>query len=136
MVTTTSLCVRYRSEIRCIPSEIKSVLAKNRVGLFSTMKYIRAERLSQDIYIVADAEGNEMVLKLHRCSHSLMSHECTHMNIYQTWPDIFPCNQRKERLFGQTKVSFVDVHVAPGCTKRMGVHEGMVIECSRNTTSL
>jgi RIO kinase 2 len=24
----------------------------------------------KDIYIVADAEGNEMVLKLHRCCHS------------------------------------------------------------------
>lgn len=39
-------------------------------------------------------------------------------------PCVVPCYQGEARLHGQTKVGFLDVHVAVSCSKGMGIYEG------------
>jgi hypothetical protein len=84
---------------------------------------------------VADAEGHEMVLKLHRCRGLFISHKDVLIFGCQARSDIISCNQGKERLFREAEISLVDVHVTLGRTKRMGIHEGEIITYSRNISS-
>jgi hypothetical protein len=86
-------------------------------GIISHMK--------EDIYIVADAEGQEMVLKLHRY-HSSGDHQLLLQlnNRPQTWTNLISCDQGKERLSRQTKICLLDVHVSFSSPKRVGFHEG------------
>jgi len=59
-------CELCQNGTLCIQSGIRLVLGRSRVsaGHSSHSKFIKD--YVADIYIVADAEGNEMVLKLHR----------------------------------------------------------------------
>jgi len=77
-VTTTFQCGRYQSVGPCTQSETRSVSARNQVRRTNpaptvTLRPHRevSNRFSIDIYIVADSEANEMVLKLHRSVHLL-----------------------------------------------------------------
>ena len=69
--TTTWRCVRSRSGIQCIRLEIRSALGRRLVSAVQRSPSIplaitQLTCHSADVYIVADGEGNEMVLKLHR----------------------------------------------------------------------
>ena len=80
----------------------------------------------QDIYIVADKEGQELVLKLHRFVLLRASPGCQsdRMNAWQPRSHILPCDQIETRLHGQAKIGIVDVHVPPRCREGIRLHEG------------
>ena len=70
--TTTSRSGLSRSVTRCIRWETRLGLAKNPVCPFLLLVWTTGffdVCRPPDIYIVADAEGHEMVLKLHRYAH-------------------------------------------------------------------
>lgn len=65
-VTIFWLCEQCRNGIPCTRLETKSVSEKSLVRHTAHQSYISPAYTALDIYIVADAEGKEMVLKLHR----------------------------------------------------------------------
>ena len=65
-VMTSLRCARFLSETRCTPLEIRLVLEKSQVNLLQFLYTSYDLNVPLDIHMVADAEGNEMVLKLHR----------------------------------------------------------------------
>lgn len=68
--TITLQCELFRKERLYIRLATKSELVKNQVESVIFPKLLRLSSwcLRLDIYVVADAEGNQMVLKLHRYS--------------------------------------------------------------------
>ena len=52
-------------------------------GSNAELRPVELKDVLQDIYIVADAEGNEMVLKLHRCGDLNIYHQqnSTHVDL-------------------------------------------------------
>lgn len=77
-----------------------------------------------DIYIVADLEGNEMVLKLHRYDTHIVKRRSYSHATTQARSCLLSCNQGEERLHGKTEIGFMDVHVATSSSKGVGFHEG------------
>ena len=90
-----------------------------------------------DIYIVADSEANEMVLKLHRSTHlpTIMTAHGLMMLASQTGTSLLPRDQGKARLHGKTQVSIMDVHVSPCCAEGVGVHEGRSVRSRPQASS-
>jgi len=99
------------------------VLEKNQACTITSLKFHQLKPVL-DIYIVADTDGKEMVLKLHRLALNLVfgfPQNLTRSN--QSRPRIISSDQGEERLPWEAEVCIVDVYVAPSCPERMGFYE-------------
>ena len=70
-------------------------------GKFTTWKSFVTSNVELDIYIVADAEGKEMVLKLHRFAnyifYSRLSHLFAHQDLVES---LFEPSKRSGTIWG------------------------------------
>lgn len=100
------------------------MLEKNQACTLTSLKFHELKPVL-DIYIVADTDGKEMVLKLHRLALNLVfgfPENLTRCN--QSRPGIVSSDQGKERLPWEAQVCIMDVYVATSCPERMGFYEG------------
>lgn len=79
-----------------------------------------------DVYIVADDNRENRILKLQRCAG--WQRESSPRLMRQTGAYILPSYQDQAGLPWQAQIGIMDVHVSSGCSEGVCVHEGAVRE--------